>query len=259
MAWGRDNEELAIKIYTDVSSNKNSQFKSKCINDVVIHTNLDVKSFGLQVSPEKLWYGASPDSVTYYSCCKDGCLEVKCSLSLKEKSLKEEIHKGLFYVTYDSGSEIYKLNRAHQYYFQVQLEIYTLKVEFCNFMVWTPMKFSIIRIDRNDAFITDMLNKCDLFWFDIVLRYLLQLLTREHENENINDTGKIEDIPLDTAGNGCISNCKVTEACGMVGCDSCDNWYHLSCVKLKNVPKTKTWYCTSCRLDKKRKKIVCQL
>ena len=35
MAWGRDHEEIAVKIYTDVSSNKNSQCKIKCINDVV--------------------------------------------------------------------------------------------------------------------------------------------------------------------------------------------------------------------------------
>ena len=152
VAWGRDHEELTIKLYTDVSSNKNSQFKSKRINDVVIHTDLDVKSFGLQVSPEKLRYGASPDSVTC-CCCRYGCLEVKCPLSLKDKSLKEEIHKGAFYVTYDSGSEIYELDRDHQYYFKVQLEIYILKVEFCNFMVWIPMEFLIIRIGRDDEFI----------------------------------------------------------------------------------------------------------
>ena len=91
-----------------------------------------------------------PDNVTYCSCCKYGYLEVKCPLSLKEKSLKEEIHKGAFYVTYDPVNEIYELDRAHQYYFQVQLEKYTLKVEFCDFMIWTPMEFLIIRIDRNE-------------------------------------------------------------------------------------------------------------
>ena len=58
------------------------------------------------------------------------------------------------------------------------------------------MEFLIIRIDRDDEFITDMLNKCDLFWFDIILP---EFLTRKRENENINDTGKIENIPLDTA------------------------------------------------------------
>ena len=36
-----------------------------------------------------------------------------------------------------------------------------------------------------------MLNKCDLFWFDI---FLPELLTRKHENENINNTGKTENI-----------------------------------------------------------------
>ena len=39
---------------------------------------------------------------------------MKCPLSMKKKSLKEEIHEGTFYVTYYSDNEIY--------YFQVQLE-----------------------------------------------------------------------------------------------------------------------------------------
>ena len=83
---------------------------------------------------------------------------------------------------------------------------------------------------------------------------LSKLLTKKRENENINNTGRIENIPVDTARNGCVPNYKVTKACEMRGCDSCNNWYQLSYVKLKNVPKTKTRYCTSCRLDKKMKK-----
>ena len=50
------------------------------------------------------------------------------------------------------------------------------------------MEFLNIRIDRDDEFITEVLNKCDLFWFDIVS---VELLTRKRENENINDTRKI--------------------------------------------------------------------
>ena len=93
-------------------------------------------------------------------------------------------------------------------------------------MVSRPMEFLIICIDRNDEFIADMLKKCDLFQFDIILP---ELLTRKHENENINDTGKIKSITLDAAKNDCIPNCKVTEECKMVGCDFCDKWYHLMC------------------------------
>ena len=38
----------------------------------------------------------------------------------------------------------------------------------------------------------------------------------------------------------------------MVGCDACDNWFHLSCYKLKTVPKNSTWYCRECRVKKKK-------
>ena len=55
---------------------------------MVIQTDLDVRSFGLQVSPEKPWYGASPDNLTCCSCCKYGCLEVKCLV------IEREITKG---------------------------------------------------------------------------------------------------------------------------------------------------------------------
>ena len=40
---------------------------------------------------------------------------------------------------------------------------------------------------------------------------MLGLISRERENENINDTRKTENIPLDKARNDCIPNCRVAE------------------------------------------------
>ena len=37
----------------------------------------------------------------------------------------------------------------------------------------------------------------------------------------------------------------------MVGCDNCDNWYHLDCLKLKDFPKVKKWNCKLCKSSKK--------
>ena len=37
----------------------------------------------------------------------------------------------------------------------------------------------------------------------------------------------------------------------MVGCDNCDNWYHLVGLKLKDFPKVKKWYCKLCKSSKK--------
>ena len=67
-----------------------------------------------------------------------------------------------------------------------------------------------------------------LFWFNFTRIVNQQKWKWEY------DAGKIENIPLDTARNDCISNCKITEGCEMVGYDSCDNWYHLLLLKLKN-------------------------
>merc|ERR1711911_416068 len=46
----------------------------------------------------------------------------------------------------------------------------------------------------------------------------------------------------------------------MIGCDSCDDWYHNACLKILTVP-TGEWYCPKCekkRNDQKKKKL-CQI
>ena len=45
----------------------------------------------------------------------------------------------------------------------------------------------------------------------------------------------------------------------MIHCDNDDKcpygeWFHLSCLRLKNVPHMKKWYCPQCRKELKHKK-----
>ena len=44
--------------------------------------------------------------------------------------------------------------------------------------------------------------------------------------------------------------CQVPDGDNMVGCDNrtCEReWFHLKCLKLKNFPSKKYWYCPDCR------------
>ena len=45
--------------------------------------------------------------------------------------------------------------------------------------------------------------------------------------------------------------CKEDKGGEMVGCDNddCENgqWFHLSCLNLKNPPHANKWYCANCR------------
>lgn len=32
----------------------------------------------------------------------------------------------------------------------------------------------------------------------------------------------------------------------MIGCDSCDDWYHWSCLGINQEPAVNKWYCSKC-------------
>ena len=53
-------------------------------------------------------------------------------------------------------------------------------VSYCDFMVWTPSEFVVLRIEPDTTFIENVLIKCDIFWNTFILR---ELVTREIESE----------------------------------------------------------------------------
>ncbi|XP_033647960.1 transcription initiation factor TFIID subunit 3-like [Asterias rubens] len=49
-------------------------------------------------------------------------------------------------------------------------------------------------------------------------------------------------------------NCKLPDdGSAMVGCDTCDDWYHWPCVGIKEEPTESNWYCPRCRVPSKKK------
>jgi len=55
---------------------------------------------------------------------------------------------------------------------------------------------------------------------------------------------------LETKRQSCEWSCKVCdkelEETASIACDCCLEWYHLSCVNLRNAPKRKEWICRLC-------------
>lgn len=238
LSWGRDHESEVITLYQSAFSNAN--FSNSCIplHNSTLHENLSVEQIGLCISKDKPWYAASPDAVVFCDCCSYGVLEVKCPYSLRDMSLKEEIHKNKFYIKVNDEGE-YILNEKHKYYYQVQLEMFATDTEHCDFMVWTPKEFICVRVPINRTFLENTMKICDGFWRNIVLKELL-LRTFESDKARLTSTSKVVNK---------LCKCGNDEG-EMVGCDSCDNWYHPTCIGRKTLPTSKTWYCKDC---KKRK------
>ncbi|XP_047143880.1 uncharacterized protein LOC124817620 isoform X2 [Hydra vulgaris] len=248
IVWGRENEENALTLYTQLYSDCNEAHNLLALSDIVIHQNLKVEKLGLCIDYEKPWYAASPDASVYCTCCGHGVLEIKCPFSLKDKSLKEEILKDVFYVGLNTDGK-YFLQKQHTYFFQVQLEMRVTGVSYCDFMVWTPSEFIVLRIEPDISFMESVFNKCDVFWNRFILR---ELVTREVESGMKLPSSTLTETINNDDNVFCICKSKSSENDDtMVGCDSCDNWFHLKCISLKSVPRSSVWYCNSCKNKKK--------
>ncbi len=122
MRYGREMEECAKKKYVEVTGN--TVFES-----------------GLFVKSSQPFLCASPDSLI-----KDGngnmmTLEIKCPSSCKDKNIN---------VPYldETG-----LKPNHEYYSQVQLQMYCANVEMCHFFVFSEVDWVQIVIPRDDSFL----------------------------------------------------------------------------------------------------------
>ena len=215
---------------------------------VLSYENLEVVPLGLCVLQPKPWYGASPDSAVFCTCCGYGVVEVKCPYSLRDKSLREEVLQNRFYIGHSANG--YFLQRKHNYYFQVQHEMSVTGTTYCDFIVWTPTESVIFRIEKDQSFIDNMYEKCDRFWMIFILPELVthKLEDRSHATQSTSTSVST----VESNKQYCVLNRKrAGEQDEMVGCDSCDNWFHPVCIGLKTLPKSKQWYCKSCKKARK--------
>ena len=83
-------------------------------------------------------------------------------------------------------------------------------------------------------------------WVDYILP---ELVTRNLEKNN--NQLLVQTVQSDKK-KSCI--CQTTVAEGkMVGCDMCDDWFHPACLKLRELPTSKVWYCLIYKKAKKQK------
>ena len=119
-------------------------------------------------------------------------------------------------------------------------------LKYCDFMVWTCTEFLILHIEYDQEFIEKELSICNNFWEKIILP---ELLTRKCESSS-QEKSSITNTQIDKKLY-CICKTRYDNTRTMFGCNKCDDWFHLECLKMIRGPKTATWYCPSCRKDKK--------
>ena len=88
------------------------------------HCNFTLTRCGLFINDKHPFLHATPDFLTSCDCCGLGCGEVKCPISLRDYDFeKYTLEKNACLEKVDS---VFCLKRHHNYYFQVQQQLFTL-------------------------------------------------------------------------------------------------------------------------------------
>lgn len=222
------NEKKALEVYMQHMKNR--------------HVAFELHQCGLFLSPSYPMLGASPDGVVTCKCCGSGIVEVKCPYSAAQEPLMDLILSGRSCLQVINNEVM--LDRKHEYYYQIQLQLLMSKRNFCDFVVWSAGDWFCERITFDNSFIQNTIPKALDFFRDAVLIEVLgKWFTRPCQVPNVNDSDSVcvcgNSESMDTIIECQSGYCKV-------------KMYHFSCLKLKNVPKRK-WCCKDCRSVKKMK------
>ena len=120
---------------------------------------------GIFVSCSKPFLSATPDAVIGENCV----LEVKCPYVSRDEMINTKTVPYLKCV-----NEELTLDESHDYFYQVQGQLFCTQREICKFTVFTFKDIKTITIKRDENFITTMIEKLTDFYENYFRKELLK-------------------------------------------------------------------------------------
>lgn len=128
--WGLLNESKARDMLSDILKKK-------------------ICKRGLGLDPINLGLAASTDGITETG----ELVEIKCPYNARDVSLTEAYKNGVKVIEkLFSDQTCTEILKSHEYYYQVQGQLNTNNVSLCYFMVWSPVDYRIIEVQKDEVF-----------------------------------------------------------------------------------------------------------
>ena len=102
-----------------------------------------------------IFLGAGPDGICSCSCHGSGCVEVKCPYCLKELPLTSAVENDVKICLIKNTSNALTLDRKLPYFYQDQLQLAVTKLNFADFVLWTPSEIYIERVQLDMSFVSE--------------------------------------------------------------------------------------------------------
>ena len=132
------------------------KYEAIAVEQFELRTNLKTEECGIMVSSENPFIGSSPDRTVE----NGSLLEVKCPFTAKDSIITPA---SVPYLKLNESGGL-SLDTKHDYFFQIQGQLYCSGRQQCYFVVYTLKDIKIITVVRNDNFIAEMVSKLKLFF-----------------------------------------------------------------------------------------------
>ncbi|XP_030898895.1 uncharacterized protein [Melopsittacus undulatus] len=161
MAWGIDNEKVAVQAY--------EQLKSQAVGKPV-----RVEDCGLFIDRDKKWIAASPDGIIKEAATGKalGLLEVKCPYKHRNNTVRDACNDKDFCLKMDGDS--YALKKDHAYFTQVQCQLAATGFQQADFVVHTNKETAVVPVKFDSEFWEQTVPKLEKFYTEAVLPHLQQ-------------------------------------------------------------------------------------
>lgn len=129
----------------------------------------DVYQIGVSVPNFEPWLAASIDGAVVFDGKINRLVEVKCPYSCMNEQIVDFQNSvcNVPYLHFVNG--ILQLKTSHQYYTQIQLQMYVTSMNLCDLFVWSPKDSVTITIMRDESFLSDLVPKLRDFYFSYYL------------------------------------------------------------------------------------------
>lgn len=140
--------------------------ESDAIKELEEHLGKSVERSGLWLSTSGV-LGCSPDGFV-----DEFCVEVKCRYKSRESSLSEDLSTDNTYIVFNNKSAgEWIVNKNHEYYHQIQGQIYLTNKSACHLVVWTPRETELFIIPKDDNWASN-LTLLEKFYFEKLIPYV---------------------------------------------------------------------------------------
>lgn len=137
--WGKQNELCAITEYQRLVGG-------------------NVRQCGIFIDQNLNYLAALPDGICGDpSTGKAVLLEVKCPYSIRHTVPTQAPYL-------IAGKKHYHLNKRHDYYSKIQLQLWVTKLDVCDFVVWTPNGIYIENIVKGTTYCQKIIKRADLYY-----------------------------------------------------------------------------------------------